>query len=414
MSVRTASGIIGVVAMFGLMLGMGAGVWAQDIVLPGRATSMAAEQAALRDARRQSAQAAARSEQLEAQAQNAREEAQRARARMAALAARVQQTQADIRAGQARIAILARLERAQAARLAQKRAPAVRLLAALQNVSRRPPELAMVRAASLRDAVHTRAVFATALPIIAARTAGLRADLDRSRRLRALTQQAGRALTASRDTLSAQQVQLQQLEARQRIAAKTLGANASMEQDRAMAMGERARDIADLLDQLEQAGDVRDRLVTLPGPEPRPAHIAGTNATTPPARERTPDAPSQPAYRLPVVGTLVTGMGEMGGSGVRARGLTLAVEPGAQIVAPARGHVAFAGPYRGYGRILIIDHGGGWTSLIVNMGRVTAQVGRRVDMGDPVGVAGPARADITVELRRHGRPMDITALMNAG
>ncbi|MBH1993377.1 MAG: peptidoglycan DD-metalloendopeptidase family protein, partial [Sphingomonadaceae bacterium] len=129
---------------------------------------------------------------------------------------------------------------------------------------------------------------------------------------------------------------------------------------------------------------------------------------------REASASGPPPYRLPVVGQLVTGMGEVNDGGVRSRGLTLVTQPGAQVVAPTAGRVAFAGPYRGYGQILIIDHGQGWTTLITGLHRVTAQVGDSARQGDPVGIAGQGRPTITIELRRNGRPVDIVPLVGLG
>ena len=89
-------------------------------------------------------------------------------------------------------------------------------------------------------------------------------------------------------------------------------------------------------------------------------------------------------------------------------------QPGAQTVAPIAGRIAFAGPYRGYGQILIIDHGQGWTTLITGLHRVTAQVGDTVRQGDPVGITGQGRPTVTIELRRNGRPVDIVPLVGLG
>jgi murein hydrolase activator len=172
----------------GLMAGVlalaGYSALAQDMVLSGTATSMAEEQRALKDARAQANDAQTRSEALEAQAATATAEADKVRARIAALAARIQQTEANIREGQARIDILKRLQKQQAAHLAEKQAPAVRLIAAIQNVARRPSVYTLVQPGSVRDAVHVRAVLSTVMPVIEHRTAGLRADLTKSRQLR--------------------------------------------------------------------------------------------------------------------------------------------------------------------------------------------------------------------------------------
>ncbi|MDT7534190.1 peptidoglycan DD-metalloendopeptidase family protein [Sphingobium sp. SA2] len=382
------------------------------IILPGTAgTTLAQEQAALKAARRQSDEARDRSARLEQQASVARDDAEQARRRAAATAARIQQAEADIQAAQARIAIIARMQRAQAARLAARQEPVVRLTAALQMMARRPMALALVQPGSVTDAVHMRAVLGQILPVIQQRTAGLRAELARSRALRATAQQAASALTQAQADRRERQAALAALETQKRLAARDYRANAGLESERALALGERARDIVDLMDRLEDAGDLRERLAALPGPLIRPARPDQTGA---PAPETVRATGGPPPYRLPVIGQLVTGMGEVNDGGVRSRGLSLVTQPGAQTVAPTAGRVAFAGPYRGYGQILIIDHGQGWTTLITGLHRVTAQVGDTVRQGDPVGITGQGRPTVTIELRRNGRPVDIVPLVGLG
>ena len=99
------------------------------------------------------------------------------------------------------------------------------------------------------------------------------------------------------------------------------------------------------------------------------------------------------------------GFGAPQGSGASS-GLTLAPRPGAQVVAPAAGRVAFAGPYRGYGRIVIIEHAGGWTSLVTGLARTDVAVGEQLVAGAPLGIAAQARPEITLELRRDGEPVN--------
>jgi septal ring factor EnvC (AmiA/AmiB activator) len=327
------------------------------------------------------------------------------------MAARIQQAEADIQAAQARIAIIARMQRAQAARLAAKQEPVVRLTAALQMMARRPLALALVQPGSVSDAVHMRAVLGQILPVIQDRTAGLRAELERSRTLRETAEQAAGSLAQSQADLRDRQLALQTLETRKRLAAKDYRSNASLESDRALALGERARDIVDLMDRLQAAGDLRDELAALPGPLLRPARPDLTAAPAPALRRQ---SGGTPPYRLPVMGQLVTGMGELSESGVRSRGLTIVTQAGALAVAPTAGRVVFAGPYRGYGQIMILDHGGGWTTLITGLLRLSASVGDNVRQGDPLGSAGPGRPSITIELRRNGRPVDIVPLVGLG
>src|SRR3546814_873751 len=143
------------------------------------------EQHALIAAKRQSQAAQERSAALAREAKAARVDAERARRQAAALAASIQAAEADIQAAQARIAIVARMQRAQNVRLAERQEPIARLTAALQMLSRRPPATALVQPGSISDLVHLRAVLESVLPVIQARTAGLRSELQKSRQLRA-------------------------------------------------------------------------------------------------------------------------------------------------------------------------------------------------------------------------------------
>jgi len=76
------------------------------------------------------------------------------------------------------------------------------------------------------------------------------------------------------------------------------------------------------------------------------------------------------------------------------------------VVSPAAGRVVFAGPYRGYGRIVIIGHEGGWTSLITGLARLDIRVGDNLVGGSPLGVAGQGQPTISLELRRAGEPVN--------
>lgn len=372
------------------------------------AETLAEQQAALANARAQAAEAARRADGLERRAAGAREAAGQARDRAAAVAARIQQAEGDLRAAQARIAILDTLQRRQRQRLAVRQAPIARLTAALQLLARRPPALALLQPGSIRDAVHMRILLAAALPVIQQRTAALRAEIARSRALRADADMARAALARSRDALTTRRSELAALEGRKSVEARRFQSAAALETERALAMGEDARDIVDLMQRMEAAGAVRSALIDLPGPLLRPAR-PGTGPL--PGPRPVAAAGASPTYRLPVVGDVVTGFGELADSGVRSRGLTIATEPGATVVAPADGRIAFAGPFRDFGQIVIIDHGSGWTTLLARLRRLTVTVGEPVRQGDPLGMAGQDKPQIVLELRRQDRPIDIAALI---
>ena len=178
--------------------------------------------------------------------------------------------------------------------------------------------------------------------------------------------------------------------------AAALRRRALVQSDQAIALGETARDLVDRMDQASDAAQTVRELAALPGP---PAVIA------PP--------PATPPYRLPVAGRLLTGFGEVSADGVRARGLTFAVTPGAAVTAPAAGRVLFARAFRGYGVVAILDHGDGWRSALTGLAAASVRPGAQVAASERIGTAGPGRAPaVTVELYRRGRPVDIAALIS--
>jgi septal ring factor EnvC (AmiA/AmiB activator) len=366
-------------------------------------SDLADQQRRLLAARAQSAAAAERAAKLDAAAKAEQNEAAKARAEEAAMGARIQQAQADIAAASARVTLVDRLLGEQQARLATQQGPIARLIAALCSLAQRPDAVSVMQPGSVGDLVHVRAVIGSTLPLVRARTAGLRADLNNTRRLRADAALAARSLTEGRRRLENNRIALARLEAEHRLKSQDLSRSALAESDRAIGLGERARDLVDNMQETTNASATATALAALAGPLPRPGE-----ATEPPLSWSGASAP----YRVPVTGKLVTGFGEVSSdAGVTSRGLTWAVPGGADIAAPAAGKIVFAGQFRDYGKIVVIDHGGGWSTVLIGLGSLSVTTGQRIGQGALLGAA-PQGDDrqVTAELRRKGRPIDPVAL----
>lgn len=364
-------------------------------------------EAALTRATRESRRAEARAARLIREAEAATEAAQRSASQAAALAAQIQQAEADIEAARARYSIARSQRAALTARLARKQEPTARLTAALQTAARRPLVLSALQPGSLKDVVHVRAVLASAVPQIRARTAALRSELDRGRMLETQATRALDQLRTGEGALRQRRQSLAALENQQRLDSRSARGAALREGERALALAEEARDLDGLVDRLDEVAALRRELAALPGPVLRPANLAAPLVAAP-AAEPSPVVSSSPPrdYQLPVQGRTLVGFGARRDSGLAGTGLTLVPAVGAQVVAPGRGRVAFAGAYRGFARIVIIEHGGGWTSLVTGLDRVDVAVGDRVIGGSPLGVADGATQPVTIELRRDGRPVN--------
>lgn len=367
---------------------------------------LTATREALRQALAEGRMAEARSKQLEADAARAVQAADKTATEAAALAARIQQAEAGIAAAQARIGLIDRERRTLREQLGAEQRPVVRLTAALQQFSRRPVALSVLRPGSVREMIYTRALLASAVPIVKQRTGQLRSQLARGRLLRARAALALSGLHDETAALAGRKRQLAEIETRERLASRDVTGNAAREGQRALVLAEQARDLNSLLGELDRAGTLRRRLAALPGPVLRPARPEDARlAVIPPAALAGGAGPPPAPYLLPVAGRTVAGFGATGDAGT-SNGITLAPRPGAQVIAPAAGRVAFAGPYRGYGWIIIVEHDGGWTSLVTGLARADVRVGDRLIAGAPLGIAGQVQPAVTLELRRDNQTVN--------
>lgn len=395
------------------LLGLGALVAVAPA--PGQAPlvtgDVAETRAALEQARKEERRARLRAERLEANARRVNAVAERTARQSAAVAARIQETEAEIASREAQIALITAQRDRLRDRLAARQVPLVRLTAALQRLSRRPPVLALLRPGSVHDAMHMRALLDTMLPEVERRTADVRAEIARGKALERQAALATRDLRASHTELAERRKRLVAVETQQRLASREASGIASREADRALALGEKARDLTALVDEVARQGELRAELARLPGPVLRPDQPAGTEAI--PAQTFAEADNSLPDYILPVAGRVVAGFGEELEGRRASKGIVLAARAGAQAVAPAAGRVAFAGPYRGFGRIVIIEHDGGWTTLVTGLARLDARVGEELVEGSPLGLTGPDNPIVTVELRRDGEPVNPLQYMDS-
>jgi septal ring factor EnvC (AmiA/AmiB activator) len=364
-------------------------------------------EAALARATAESRRAEGRAARLTRAAEAATQAASRTANEAAALAARIQQAEAEIEVARARYSIARSQRAAVAARLAAKQEPTARLAAALQTAARRPLTLSALQPGSLKDVVHVRAVLDSAVPQIRARTADLRGELERGRALERKAAQALDQLRASEASLRERRQSLAALAAQQRLASRNTRGAAQREAERALALAEEARDLDGLVDKLGQVATLRQELAALPGPVLRPADLAAPLPSAPTAAPSPQASAPPPAdFQLPVQGRTLLGFGAKRESGLANTGLTLAPAAGAQVVAPARGRIAFAGAYRGFGRIVIIEHAGGWTSLVTGLDAIAVTVGDSVIGGSPIGTTERRGGPVTFELRRAGEPVN--------
>jgi septal ring factor EnvC (AmiA/AmiB activator) len=334
----------------------------------------------LQQARSDAARAQAEQRRLENAAANARDEVSRLRAEQLAAAQALAAAEARITAADSEARLLQARLATQRQRLAAQQAPASSLLAGLALMARRPPVLLLADSGSTEELVKLRLLIAATTPVIQARSAALARELQAGSRLERQVIAAREAMVDSRDDLANKRTAFAELEARANRLAQSRGAQALGAGDVALVRQEQLSELERQAQSGRSATELARDLESF-GPAPVPAD--GKKGGEPHLR-----------YILPATAAVTDGLGAVSPNGVRSRGTTLGTVRGTPLLVPASGTILFAGPFRDYDGIVIIDHGGGWKSVLVNAG-TRLQRGQKVRLGERLGVAlGPVEVQL--------------------
>ena len=342
---------------------------------------------ALKEARKEQSTAEAATARFEKAAGAARSEAQRLEAEQAAAEQAIEAAEARITAADVQYRLAAAYVGAHRARLAEEQRPVSSLLAGLAVMARRPPVLVLADGGGSGDLVKIGVLLDATLPVIRNRTRTLSEQLAQGQRLQAAAVSARAELVQSQEELASRRRHFAALEQSAFEQALAAGGQALRTGDVAIAAGEQMERI-----RVEQSNNRSSQ------------QLAGELASADPSPVR-PYPPAGPplrppfAYALAVNAPVVEGLGAVNDSGVRSRGTTFVTARGTPVSAPADGTVRFSGPFGDYDGILILDHGSGWMSLIVNVASPLKE-GDRVHLGDRL---GQALGQTSVELSHNGR-----------
>ena len=299
--------------------------------------------------------------------------------------------------------------------LGSRRAVISEVLAALQRVGRKPPPALMVSPEDALQSVRTAILLGAVLPDMKTEVDTLLADLSELVRLRS-------EIAAERDGLGRDLAALSQertrmtvlVEERQRKQAETEKA-LDTERARSVQLARQADNLKELIGRIEQeiasaaraaaaARGTQATLATLNDPGRLSPAIAFASA--------------QKKLPFPLNGIKIREFGMPDGLGGSEKGLSLASRVGAQVTAPCDGWVVYAGPFRSYGQLLILNAGGGYHVLLAGMERISVDLGQFVLTGEPVAVmgGGPQSAAavatgsrqpvLYIEFRKDGAPVD--------
>jgi septal ring factor EnvC (AmiA/AmiB activator) len=340
---------------------------------------------------RQAAESRARAAALAQRMEQLRQDIETQRRDLTAQAAAVQDGEKALSALDAEQASLRRRIADASAALGADRQRLGGLTAGLVRLVRTPPGGLLAWPGAPIDAARGEVLLQAALNSVrdrAGRAAGELAELTTLERTLDDKRREGERAAADLDR---HQADLALLIDKRQALYETTESDRRTEEAKAAAIAAQARDLRDLMARIEaqQQAEAR-RKASLHAAPPKPG-------------------PFVAAHGLPVAGEVKIRYGRNDGLGTTSHGITVRTRPGATVTAPAAGLVRFAGPFRSYREILILEHPGGYHSLIAGMSRIDVALGASVGAGEPVGTMDDrpaAMPELYYELRRNGQPVD--------
>jgi len=264
------------------------------------------------------------------------------------------------------------------------------VLIALERLALNPSNAIILQPHTPADTVRSAILLRTAVPEVRMAAQALQNDLAELQTVRASIVTEQEIISTNAKHLLSEQKRLERLLTEKGFMQKNLIARSSKSAEQNRFLAQSARNLRELLEKLK---------------------TTQVKSVSPPRELTRIDPPSFNKARgtmpYPVAGQLTIQYGTDSDSGNRGRGITISARRGASVTALYDGVIAFSGPFRGYGELLIIEHSEGYHSLLAGMSRIESDVGQRVLAGEPVGVMEQEGSpSLYVELRRDGEPIN--------
>jgi septal ring factor EnvC (AmiA/AmiB activator) len=279
-------------------------------------------------------------------------------------------------------------------------------------MGREPPPALIVRPDDATAAARSAMLLSAVVPAVRKEAGTLAKDLVKLRDLRQKTAEERLTVAAAASALEKDRNMLAELLTQRRYLAARTGQQLVETQARIRTLS-------------EQAGDLRALIASLNEDAKKPntatqAPIVTKQIASAGSARSTPLDGLRGMLTLPANGELVSAFGAADEAGGRLAGIYLETRPGSQVTSPCDGKIMFAGPFRGYGQMLIIAANGGYHVLLAGLANIDGVVGQVVLAGEPVGRMGAARRmerhkaiararggeRLYIEFRRNGVPVD--------
>ena len=280
-------------------------------------------------------------------------------------------------------------------RLQKDRGSIANLILALERIRRVPPEALILKPDAPLKTAQSAMLLQNILPSIHEQAEALKTQLKGLKTVTADLQSQKAQLKKTQSSLANQQADLQKMvSARKKLYASTQ-TDLKEREHRIQKISSNAKNLKDLVQKLEK--EKQDRTASY-----KKQNVA---LKAPSIRNVKPGAP-----RLPISGSVKTKYNQPDNFGAPSKGVDIEGVSGALVVAPMGGIIKFAGPFKSYGQMIIIEHQGSYHSLVAGLEKIDTVVGQKVSAGEPLGTLhrkrGREKPLLYFELRHKGKPIN--------
>lgn len=341
---------------------------------------------------------------LAAEVASAQRERDEVASRLIEISTQIQDQEAAIAESEARLKQLAEEQVLIQASLGERQDVLSELLAGLQRLEQNPPPALVVDPEDVLSALRGAMLFGTVVPELQGEARRLSAELARLDAIR--TEIAGRraALAEGIARLETARREIDGLAAQKKALIARGNADLEAERQRADQLAASARNLRQLLASLAKE---RARAAADVARKAEADAALARRLEEEKQRPKLDFAEAKGKLGYPAQGRVLRHYGDPDGLGGTSQGLVIATRKGAQVTAPIDGDVEFAGPFRSYGKVVILNPGGGYRILLAGLDELTAVTGERLRAGEPVGRMGDGPSSVTLlgELVQNGDPV---------
>ena len=276
-----------------------------------------------------------------------------------------------------------------------------KVLAGLQILAQRPTESLFVLPMSPEDTLRSALLLRGTVPAIEASVSEIRKELILLSSVKAAIRAKRSQIKMAYVGLEEKNKQLTDLMEEKSSLQTHFMKQSEQAGKKARQLADRAKDLVELLSKLEEEKKRQEEQKSLRSITP-----IGTRTDTILADIRAFEK-SKGSLPFPVTGKILTKYGEENNSGLHSKGITFSTRKGAQVISPYDGIVLFAGSFKGYGNLLIIEHAEGYHTLLSGMAKMEVLEGQILLAGEPVGIMDTGGSpNLYMEMRKNGLPIN--------